>query len=79
MKKSHRFSEPYPENPRKARVKQTGRTKIELDLKDALSLADILYYKAVLAKPLNYFSFNERQLISLLVKKLRNAEPELEF
>ncbi len=79
MKHPHRFCEPYPENPRCSRFKpkQNGRTKIELDLKDAVKLADILQNQ--IPKVIDTKSPRDYQLINLLIKKLRNAEPELEF
>ena len=77
MKNSHRFSEPYPENPRKPKVKTTDRTKIELELEDAHRLADIIDYTQ---RFIDYeFDTKSIHLINLLIKKLRNAEPELEF
>ena len=79
MKNSHRFSEPCPENPRRPRVKTTDRTKIELDLKDAYRLADVLD-EVIDWDAMKYYSkLSNFQLINLLIKKLRNAEPELEF
>ena len=79
MKKQHRFSEPYPENPRRPRVKTTDRTKIELDLKDAYRLGDVLQDSKVLGRICEYLPESDSQLINLLIKKLMNAEPELEF
>ena len=56
----------------KPKVKTTDRTKIELDLKDAHRLANVL-------KPDPFLDTEDYQLVNLLIKKLRNAEPELEF
>lgn len=58
-------------------MKQNGRTKIELDLKDAFKLADIIQNQ--IPKVIDTKSPRDYQLINLLIKKLRNAEPELEF
>ena len=78
MKKPHRFSEPYPENSRRPRVKTTDRTKIELELKDAHKLADIVQYLLSQVGQ-GWLIPSERQLINLLIKKLRTTDPELEF
>ena len=75
MKNPHRFSAPYPKNPRIPRVKTNSRTKIEMNLKDAHKAADILTYSNVLVG----MPVIHRRRINFLIRKLQNAEPELEF
>jgi hypothetical protein len=76
MKNLNRFSEPYPENLRSFRVKSNNCTKIKLDLNTAYILADIL---TEWKKTICIMQKTESQLVNLLIEKLRNAEPELEF
>ena len=57
----------------KPRVKFSDRCKIELDLKDAFKLADLLDTDS------DYWEIKDCQFINLVIKKLRNAEPEIQF
>ena len=64
---------------KRIKMKTTERTKIELDLKDAFRLADILQDSNVIDRAYVYLSESDSQLINLLIKKLMDAEPEVEF
>ena len=56
------------------KMKTTEKTKIELDLKDAFRLADTIEE----LKDFTDYGFSDESLqrVNVLIKKLRNAEPE---
>ncbi len=63
------------ENDSNFSVKTNGRTKIEMGLKNAHKLADILTYSNVLVG----MHVIQRRRVNLLIRKLQKAEPEMQF
>jgi hypothetical protein len=59
---------------KRIKARTTERTKISLSLKGAFKLADILE-----GMPRMHLDLAERQYLYLLIKKLRNAQPSVEF